>query len=104
MAPVTTAGPGGYPPGWCFHHEAVHGPMDWSDLCQSPDDVEFAGRNARLQAIWDAADRADRDRKRRWWRWPKVALVCWWKHRTRKVGEHEWLTHYCWACTGIGRR
>jgi len=106
MAAMTALGPGGYPPGWCFHHECVHGPMEWSDLCQSPDDThaQFMDRHRRFQAIWEAADQADRARKRRWWRWPKVLFVCWWKHRTRRVGPHEWLSHYCWACTGLGRR
>jgi len=99
MAAMTALGPGGYPPGWCFHHECVHGPMEWSDLCQSPDDVEFQNRHARLQELYELAEQVDRERKRRPWRWLKVATVCWWKHGTRKV-PGGWLSNWCWACTG----
>lgn len=104
---MTTHGAGEHPPGWCLHHEVTHGLMQWSGLCQSPDDagphMQTTLRWRKFQEIWDAAQEADQARKRRPWRWPKVALVCWWKHGTRKV-PGGWLSNYCWACTGIARR
>jgi hypothetical protein len=79
--------------------------MQWSDLCQPPGDSheQFMGRHRLFTAAWDAADRADRERKRCWWRWLRVVFVCSWKHGTRKVTDGVWESNYCWACTGRGQ-
>lgn len=98
---MTALGPEDYPPGWCFHHETVHGPMEWSDLCQSPDDTDdqFTRRHHRFRELWDSIDRDEQDRKRRRWGRLKWWTVCVWAHRTRQVAPGVWKSNHCWACS-----
>jgi hypothetical protein len=51
--------PHDYPTGWCFHHEQVHGPMEWSDGCQSPEDDEFTRQYQRFQQGWEAVEASE---------------------------------------------
>lgn len=98
---------GYYPPNWCFHHEEEHSPMDWRDGCQSPEDVEFADQYGRFEQAWEDGAGTVEHTRSRWWRiplarWVKQVLVCWWAHRTRRVGDGTYLSTGCWACTGHG--
>lgn len=92
-----------YPPGWCFHHERIHDPADWGDLCQAyrgaggmwpAGGVFTAEQYGKFQNAWQLAE-LDQHRRRGWWkRWS----VCWWKHRTRQVAGGTYRTRDCWAC------
>lgn len=94
---------GGYPDGWCFHHERVHQWLtEWGDQCQGAADLDFDQRYLLFQQAWRDAERDDRDRRRRRWRWVKRVTVCWWRHRTRKVGDGTYLSTSCRACSGGG--
>jgi hypothetical protein len=81
--------PHDYPTGWCFHHEQVHGPMEWSDGCQSPEDDEFTRQYQRFQQGWEAVEASER-------------TVCWWKHRPRTLGDGAYRSPSCWACADPG--
>ncbi len=98
-----------YPPNWCFHHERLHAPMEWTDGCQRPEDVQSADLVTRIEQAWTELEQAAVARRHRWWRVPPVravkrVLVCWWRHRTRKVNAGTYVSTGCWACTGAGAR
>jgi len=64
-----------------------------------PDDG-FDQQYRIFQEAWDLVADAERDaraRRRRagWW---KRVTVCWWRHRTRKLGDGLYVSHGCWAC------
>lgn len=63
------------------------------------DDDDFFARFRGFQQAWELADDADRAlRARRRRGWLKRVTVCWWRHRTRKVGDGMYVSHACWAC------